>query len=362
MEKYFICHTILNFFKNIIKISHENTNGIKTQSHIRNKYFLIILLSLASQASYAICTVSTTNGLSYYTFNVAGINPPSFNPTDYTVGQSIYQGSGTVSISNYKGSGSPTISCTESTWSWDVAPQLPVVNGIFPTSVAGLGLKISSTTGVWPLLSLSKSSTFASNYNITVELIKTGEITANGTLSNVLGEYRIQPSKQLVAQVLWASPVLIQAKVPTCAVNTSNITVSLLNPSTSTFRGIGYTFGNRPFQIGLTCTGGSLNTSTNTYITFTDANQPGNISSTLSLASGSGAASGLGLQILNNGTPIGYGPDSNAAGNTNQWKVANIAQGVSSYVIPLSVRYIQTGGTVTPGLVTGRATFTMSYQ
>jgi hypothetical protein len=66
--------------------------------------------------------------------------------------------------------------------------------------VAGLGLKISSTDGVWPLLSLNKSSIFASNYNITVELIKTGEITANGTLSNVLGEYRIQPSNQLVAQ------------------------------------------------------------------------------------------------------------------------------------------------------------------
>jgi type 1 fimbria pilin len=54
------------------------------------------------------------------------------------------------------------------------------------------------------------------------------------------------------------------------------------------------------------------------------------------------------LQILNGSTPIGYGPDSNAPGNTNQWQVANIAQGVSSYVIPLGVRYIQTGSTVTP--------------
>ncbi|WP_199103800.1 hypothetical protein [Aquitalea sp. ASV11] len=68
------------------------------------------------------------------------------------------------------------------------------------------------------------------------------------------------------------------------------------------------------------------------------------------------------MQILNEGTPIGYGPDSSAAGNTNQWQVANIAQGVSNYSIPLGVRYIQTGNTVTPATVNGRATFTMSYQ
>ncbi|QBJ78544.1 fimbrial protein [Aquitalea sp. USM4] len=325
----------------------------------------IILLAFlfATRPCWASCTVSTTNGLAYYTFNVSGVTPTAFDPTAYTIGQTIYKGSGTVSVSNYKSTGptNPTINCTESTWTWTVASLLPAVNGIFPSSVAGLGLKISSTSGTWPL-SLPASSTFSAVYNITVELIKTGDITAGGVLSNILGEYRIQPSNQLVAQVTWANPVLIKPSVPTCTVSTPNITVPLLNPSTTTFRGVGSTFGIRPFQIGLVCTGGSTGTSTNTYITFTDLNQPGNTSTALSLASATGTATGLGLQILNNGTPIGYGPDSNAPGNTNQWKVTNIAQGVSSYVIPLSVRYIQTGSTVTPGTVTGRATFTMSYQ
>ncbi|WP_161937763.1 fimbrial protein [Aquitalea pelogenes] len=150
--------------------------------------------------------------------------------------------------------------------------------------------------------------------------------------------------------------------VPTCAVSTPSITVPLNNMLSSSFKGVGSVSATQNFQIGLSCSGGNSGTSSNTYITFTDNNQPGNTSTTLTLAGGTGAATGLGLQILNNGTPIGYGPDSNAPGNTNQWQVANISQGVSSYLIPLGVRYIQTGSAVTPGAVTGRATFTMSYQ
>lgn len=130
----------------------------------------------------------------------------------------------------------------------------------------------------------------------------------------------------------------------------------------SSFKGIGSVSSAQPFQIGFSCSGGSTGSSTNLYITFSDILQPGNTSTILSLAGGSGAATGLGLEILNNGIPIGYGPDSNAAGNTNQWKAITVSQGVSSYSIPLSVRYVQTGATVTPGKVAGYATFTISYQ
>ncbi|KJV25942.1 hypothetical protein VI06_17920 [Aquitalea magnusonii] len=204
---------------------------------------------------------------------------------------------------------------------------------------------------------------FGPNYGITIQLVKTGEISASGSISGVFGGSTANTANgPWLIKISWASPVVVMPTIPTCTVSTPNITVPLLNPSTTTFRGIGSTFGMRQLQIGLACTGGSMGTSTNSYITFTDLNQPGNTSTTLTLAGGTGAATGLGLQILNNGTPIGYGPDSNAPGNTNQWKVANIAQGVSSYLIPLGVRYIQTGSTVTPGTVTGRATFTMSYQ
>jgi len=111
----------------------------------------------------------------------------------------------------------------------------------------------------------------------------------------------------------------------------------------------------------LQCSGGDPNTSTNAYVTLTDATNPTNTSQVLSLTPTS-QASGVGVQILNGTTVLGYGPDSAAPGNTNQWYAGNIAVGTSRFTIPLSARYVQTGATVTPGTANAQATFTMSYQ
>jgi type 1 fimbria pilin len=326
---------------------------------------LLIFLFRINIAHAITCSTNTTSGLAYQTGTLSGIAPPSFSPGNYAVGDVIYSKAGTVKMTNFSGS-SPTYKC-DTNWIWYNVGLTSPSNNIYPTSVNGVGLRIKEAQ-YWPYLSsgLHNANTeisFYTNYDITVELVKTANITAGGVLSGVMGGSRANTETgPWLIQISWASPVLIQPKVPTCTVSTPSITVPLLTPSTSTFKGVGTTFGARPFQLGLTCSGGDNGTSTNTYITFTDLNQPGNTSTTLSLASEAGSAGGLGLQILNGGKPIGYGPDSSAAGNTNQWKVANIAQGVSSYSIPLSVRYIQTGNSVTPGTVTGRATFTMSYQ
>jgi len=324
-------------------------------------------LLLITNTAYAIsCTTNTTTGLGYQTGTLSGIAPPPFSPNNYAVGDIIYSNKGTVKVTSFKGT-EPTYNC-DVDWKWYNMGITTPDNNIYPTSINGIGLRIQESR-YWPYLSggaLYRANTdigYSGNYSITVELIKTGNVTAGGTLSGLIGGSRANTATgPWLIQISWASPVLVQPQVPTCAVNTQTITVPLLTPSTSAFQGIGTTLGTRPFQLGLTCSGGDNGTSTNTYITFTDANQPGNTSTTLTLASGAGAAGGLGLQILNGGTPIGYGPDSSATGNTNQWKVATIAQGVSSYAIPLSVRYIQTGNSVTAGSVTGRATFTMSYQ
>lgn len=71
-------------------------------------------------------------------------------------------------------------------------------------------------------------------------------------------------------------------------------------------------------------------------------------------------ASGVGIQVRNGTTIIGYGPDSSAAGNTNQWFVTQT--GNATVNIPLTARYVQTGNQVKPGTVKALATFTMSYQ
>lgn len=328
-------------------------------------FFTLLQLGVANKI-LANCTLTSINdGLSYYTSSsTLSPTPTAFNPNAYTIGQVIYTGTINIKINNTK----PTSlggSCTEAWGAYYKGMGIPT-NNIYPTNISGLGMKLSYGTYIFPTIMNTYQAgqfvPFGSNYTLNIQLIKTGNITAGGVLSGTFFEVReSSDSGQLLVQAT-LSPVTIQVLVPTCSVSTPSITVPLNTLSTGNFKGIGTVSANQNFQIGLSCSGGSNGTSTNAYITFTDANNLGNTSTILTLPGGNGAATGLGLQILNKGTPIGYGPDSSDAGNTNQWQVANIAQGVSSYFIPLSVRYIQTGNTVTPGTVNGRATFTMSYQ
>jgi type 1 fimbria pilin len=92
---------------------------------------------------------------------------------------------------------------------------------------------------------------------------------------------------------------------------------------------------------------------------LTDLTNPANESDTLSLARGS-TASGVGIQVLSGTTVIKYGPDSAAAGNTNQWQAGSTGNG--TFNIPLTARYVQTGPKVTAGSANGLVTFTMNYQ
>ncbi|EDT38436.1 Fimbrial protein [Burkholderia ambifaria MEX-5] len=129
----------------------------------------------------------------------------------------------------------------------------------------------------------------------------------------------------------------------------------------SAFNGIGSTVGPRSFAISLTCSGGDAGTMTNAHVTLTDSTNPNNTSTTLSLTKES-TASGVGLQIMKGDTLVGFGPDSAAVGNTNQWQVGTVMQGQANLTIPLAARYVQTGSKITPGSTDARATFTMSYQ
>ncbi|MGN4077959.1 fimbrial protein, partial [Burkholderia gladioli] len=86
-----------------------------------------------------------------------------------------------------------------------------------------------------------------------------------------------------------------------------------------------------------------------------------NTSTTLSLTRDSGA-SGIGVQIRRDDTVLGFGPDSAAVGNTNQWHMGNIVQGQAALRVPLTARYVQTAAKVGAGSANARATFTLSYQ
>ena len=168
-------------------------------------------------------------------------------------------------------------------------------------------------------------------------------------------------SGQIFVDFQFDPPVQILPQVPTCKVANTLVDVPLGTVLAKTFTGVGAVSPEKSFNLSLNCSGGLAGTSTRPFVTLTDNTDKGNVSTQLSLTSQS-TASGIAIQILRGGDPLGYGPDSSAVGNTNQWSAGTIGHDVATYDIPLSARYMQTGAAVGMGTANGQATFTMSYQ
>lgn len=242
--------------------------------------------------------------------------------------------------------------------------------GTYATNIPGIGIQVymwSSaayyTTPTTPtLIPISWTYSYPagprSNYGtgyiqVMIKLVVTGPVDINGT--NQLS-YSVAPwgtvnggGSQLTMANLLVTGTL---PWPACTVTTPSVSAILPTVSASTLAPAGKAAGNTNFVIGLSCQAG-----TRVYVTLTDATNPGNTTSNLTLSPGS-TASGVQLRVLRNGIPISFGPDSSSPGNTNQWLVGASA---STTGIPLTAQYISTGKVV-PGNVTGLATFTMSYQ
>ncbi|AZD35974.1 hypothetical protein C4K22_3231 [Pseudomonas chlororaphis subsp. aurantiaca] len=147
---------------------------------------------------------------------------------------------------------------------------------------------------------------------------------------------------------------------PVCTASSPTIPVSLRRVSIEHFSGVGSTSDAQTFNITLSCSGGRPGSSVNARVQLTDASKPENTSNHLTLSSDS-TASGLGINILKDGAALVFGPDSASSG-ANQWSAGVIAQGVSTFQIPLSARYVQIAPKIVSGKANGRATFTISYQ
>ncbi|MHA7681677.1 fimbrial protein [Cupriavidus sp. PET2-C1] len=264
--------------------------------------------------------------------------------------------------------------CPQGTFNMGYAGTTAYLGGnLYETGIPGVAyrFKMSGTPPSMPCLSdkyfpgacYTQWGGGMYNHTLSVELIKTGSITAGGVLSGKFAYwYGAQGSNGTpeFATYTWSGGgVVVQPTLPTCKVSIPSIAVPLKDVNAHIFTGIGKTSSGQSFNITLLCSGGTTGPDTNIYVTLTDQTDPGNFSDTLRLTNDS-TASGIGIQVLFGSTVIKYGPDSSAAGNKNQWKAGSYGQG--TFQIPLTARYIQTASAVKPGKANGRATFTMSYQ
>ncbi|WP_199052696.1 fimbrial protein [Aquitalea sp. ASV15] len=321
------------------------------------KMLLYLLAIFFTDFAYAACTTSAGPG-KILTFTLSNYTPPSFNPT-VAIGTVLYtqtlnvNGVGTV---NCPGGVRKSVYQGVSTYG-----AYNATYNTYPTSIDGIGIRIGPAGSFWPVLPPDRGSNPTITYsafNIPFALIKTGPITAGGTLSGEVAGIWVENYATQVVTINWAGAVVVQPVVPTCTPATSSMTVNFGSHSAASFAGIGSTTPPLPFNLTLNCGGGSAGSNTRVYITLTDLSNPSNISNTLSLSADS-TAKGLGIQIQNNGKLISYGPDSTSAGNTGQWFAGSAMNGIFS--IPLSANYIRTGS-IAAGTANGKATFTLSYR
>lgn len=239
------------------------------------------------------------------------------------------------------------------------------VPSIYPSGIAGIGMKISYIIPAvsFPYISFIPAntiSTFNTDVQMNIQFIKTGPITAGGSITGEIAGWFAEDDTFQVVSMIISGGIIIKPGIPTCTVTTPGISVPMGSVSASSFNGIGTLAGTaQNFNIELSCSGGDVGTTTKMYITLTDQTNPANTTDVLSLTPSS-TASGVGVQIFNGTTVVSYGPDSPAAGNINQWFVTET--GNATVNIPLSARYVQTSSLISSGSAEAVATFTMSYQ
>lgn len=329
-----------------------------------NKAVMIFILAMMATSAWSACAIKdTSDGAGYYKYVFSNFNPPEFNP-NVAKNTVIYSKSAIAVLSN--GVGERLMNCSAMVTGYIVGKYTPV-NNIYPTTVEGIGIRVSNMYGAAPVSTSQHSNhpgSFAYQYSVvTVELIKTadGDITAGGVLdSDFLYERATDAFGQLLAQYSFSSPVVLRPKVPTCTPQAPE-PVRMAQTVTQKLTSIGSTGAPRSFLISLLCKGGIPGSLTNAYVTLTDVANPGNIGNVLTLSKTS-VAKGVGVQIRKGEQILGFGPDSNAAGNRNQWFAGAVAYGQARLDIPLTARYVKTGENVTIGSANAAATFTISYQ
>ena len=321
-----------------------------------------------SSCARAVCTMTPKGG-------VASSNPLVYNLPSFSTGEfnpNVPNGTILHSQRISLSTGGGAIKCTGGIYPLLYRGVTVVASpNIYSSSVPGVGMRFryfnaGQWWGYWPQTDTLPFPVYEVPYinetaDLQIDFVKTGPITAAGSITGEVAGWFAEGGKAQaqVVSIRVNGSIGVTPKVPTCRVTTPAITVPLGSMPASTFTGVGAVSPSKPFNIVLQCSGGETGTVANVYTTLTDHADPGNVSDTLSLASDA-TATGIGIQVLNGSTVIKYGPDSSAAGNTNQWKAGTTGNG--TFTIPLTARYIQTAPKVTGGTADGLATFTMSYQ
>ncbi|MFT2797413.1 fimbrial protein [Serratia sp. JSRIV004] len=177
----------------------------------------------------------------------------------------------------------------------------------------------------------------------TVSLVKTGDITPGSLQSTKVGSWYADDRIEPMVFTLTAGAVISQS----CVVSTPNVNVPLDDVVSSDLTAIGSTAKPKPFNVELICDKSVPIYFTANGITDPDAGSDGVLKNTET----SGAASGVGVQIIYNGTPLKL---------NNKLQVTTSPSGQEN--LQFSAQYYKTKNTAFPGTVRAIMTIDISYM
>lgn len=226
-------------------------------------------------------------------------------------------------------------------------------NKVYPTNVAGVGVKIMNQSTLFP--TSGKYSTIgAINYfwggqNLNYVLVKTGPVSYGSIAAANLPTVRYDFDGTLV---IYNASATGSVTISPAACSTPNVTVRLGEHKTSELSGPGSSTSATAFRIALNdCPAGMK-----TIKYQIDATTPvlGASNSVVALNATS-TATGVGVQLLDNeDRPFPLGTPRTLSGY-------NAGTG-GSYSVPLKARYYQTDTKTTAGTANTGLTFMMNYQ
>lgn len=315
-----------------------------------NKNTLLIILALFSllmkaSPTWANCDVykTFTSTVNFGTVVVGA---------DTAVGETIATVTTTPSGQQYGGcdaSGGQTYNAMDYAWG-----DANIGNHVYKTELKGIGLRISQNNIYFDnptendnFSPTYKNAGFYDKDGFHVELIKIGNEIQGGKLRTTQAAHvKLGSASSTFSYALYLNMGNAKIVAPSCTVSTPTVNVNLGTWDTDDLTSIGAKTSNVAVPLQLNC---GSNVQVNATIAATaDTSQQG----TMKISSGSGAASGVGIQMVDSyGSPLKL---------NSQFVASSSANGVIT--LPWYAHYIRTGSAVTPGSANAVATVTLNYQ
>jgi type 1 fimbria pilin len=220
-------------------------------------------------------------------------------------------------------------------------------NNVYNTNIRGVGLRIGEPSTKFPTLDdMSPNENFyLDGEGVVAQLVKTvpGSVGAGRVIAGTLIKYEIVSYPEFHATAYLGSDTYI---IPVaCSINNTVINVRLDNAVEADFSGVGSVAKPKDFTVGVNCASG-------TQVKMTLDGKLAGPTGVLALNAGTDQASGIGIQLLKDGTPVDLGTELNFGTATM----------TGNLLLPLTARYYQTAASIAGGKTNASATFTMTYN